>query len=525
VKKKDASIQSSDNSLRTDRAKTWTGLFLALIGIALIIASFFLLQQKFFASPKIETLFSNDSTVGFWKTENQKDFSLISALFLPEEMEKKIAPYRGKENAILWFDTVESGTPLFFFEKEGSILKKTEEEVKILAESFSTAPENGCISEEKYFVCSSLKQMVFLWKEEKEKNPKKLSADKDFEKIEKQFSETPSWGFIRSSNIENLLLTFLEKGSFSPEEKAFWGERIKYITPIFSQVVTAVAFSTDNESLRVVFVKKNPNAPLFESISTFYSDSVVRLPDNTSAFISFSQGQEIYETLFAAFREADPAKSLSLQYEIQKYIRTTFSQEISIQEDISPLFSGIASLSLIDNVPLLSFSLPTELLAQKKGEKFLFGIRNFAENFYPEIIEHTLEDGTVIREIFPNPKAVQETKEETPFGNRINIITEQNNEKKYSFSLQIFKNILLFSPEKSLLEEYFLEKSSRSPVLMSGYDIPQKKETRAIAFASSETLMQFFPKWNDFFKEKKSFAWVFNEDEDTYEFEFFLQKR
>lgn len=163
--------------------------------------------------------------------------------------------------------------------------------------------------------------------------------------------------------------------------------------------------------------------------------------EDLAAMAAISDFTQQLELVMAYFEKQDPAFALSLRGQAQQMIRTLFGEGISLETDILPLLANEVVLiaSRPDDAKTLAYALVAETgdgeFLLSKQEKLTTAFANAAARFVPRVLSHTLEDGTVIREVAACSDCVKTSSEQVGKGQLTNFEATDQSESTRALAL------------------------------------------------------------------------------------------
>lgn len=307
----------------------------------------------------------------------------------------------------------------------------------------------NCAVEYSYAWCTDATSLSLVYSilESIEKKSPTLSHLPSLQSADALFTADTSISFLGAT-------AFLQNNSFlsslpvSVQQRQKVGQTITAITPVLPLFSGNVNTNTGIYSF--AFHKKDEQKMYpFTGFSSEFSPKV--FSSSVDRYLLVKSPLSFWNYANTAIDMKEFPQVLSLQSWAKDKINTLFAQKLSWQEDIAPLMQhDMMVYSSADHSSVI-FSLPSSDYSRQWYSKISSLLQSFAAQKVPTKKEHTLADGTVISEVFPEASAIAAQKIRSPSGEGegINFTAPQEVNPK-TFPVTAYKNNQLFISESPL---------------------------------------------------------------------------
>ncbi|MBU1018232.1 DUF3352 domain-containing protein [Patescibacteria group bacterium] len=137
---------------------------------------------------------------------------------------------------------------------------------------------------------------------------------------------------------------------------------------------------------------------------------------NLAAYIGGANLSDEWQNTLETISQLNPAYGIILEGVVRAQVSRVFGEDVSLRNDIYPLFSGEYALAFdyLENGQLgirLILKHDDRSFAEIKLKKLLEGFQTLASQFAPRLKEFTLPDGTESRELVVDPSRLKEITE------------------------------------------------------------------------------------------------------------------
>ncbi len=492
----------------------WAGILFLVIGGGMTIFTGYLLWDRFFIAPDLESILPEKDLVALLSLEEVGDWEVFSAkksnvsVFVDEWKTtllgvdpSEIESWRGdKGGAALYAihdpSADRSASLMTFIEVRKNKLArdylagKNPRQISAYRNyeifEFMTPKEEYCSIILKYLACADhilpLQNLI----DSVPSDPKFLADTEDFEKAASELPRrSTAWLFVRIEPLRDLL----------PE-----GGEWKFVIP-FSKTISAFGGALtekpgDNSiEWSFLFLRSEPGKELELADETValrgdLPETLSLLPKGTTAFLWGNDLSEEIENGFRYFAEVDPSFEILLRNEIKTRIESLFDNEISWTDDIVPLLKSEYVAGLDESGWFVVFKTNDEEFAAAKLDKFVRGFSKMSAQYIPKIISYTLSDGTTVSELFPDENAVLVEEKELPDGSAFSLeASDDTGDPLVSMSVGRSRDLLVIGSPKGMVEN-----------IMNDSGDPDITQDFPVTFAgSSEEIFSirplFFKKW------------------------------
>lgn len=412
------------------------GVLLLMIGTAMAAGAAFLLWTHVFATPDIEKILPEKDLVGFVQIETFDPLQMSEAPvdwfeYLPiVPLRESIHPFseadvfrwRGSRGGIAMYqspqDEYEEYAHFLEFSQRTEALAYLESldanksQFGSYAVYFVLFPRaQYCTLFSGYLTCATDETLLHTILDAKNSEAKMLSQTTEFQNIAAQLPRRHAMRFFaRSKAMARILSVSIVDRSLDP------------LTNVISEIGGTLIKKSGADSLQyeLVLMRKTTGGEpdILNETITFSDDAPELLSSLTSDTNGFIWGTDITEDFlrgFEYFSQIDPAFELTIRNMLRERVHQTFGGQISWELDILPLLEGEFVIATDPDASFIIIDTDDPEFANAKLTKIIRGLETMSAQFTPEIISKTLEDGTIIREVFPNQDAV--TTEQTEVKN------------------------------------------------------------------------------------------------------------
>ncbi len=421
--KKTKEKKSSAQTKSKKRTNFLSGMLFLLVGGLMCIFTALLLFDRVFVPSDLEKIIPEKDLIAFVNVERFENFSetqnsspeweqalkKIEAFFFdfhPDE----IIRWRGKRGGIAVYGSSSNTPSRITFVSIGNKKALSEylaSQKRVEREDFSghtiltlSSPRaQYCFVLKGYFTCSQEKESIVMLLSAQKEAESSLFLSQDFERTVAELPRNHIMRlFIRSKPF---LTSHIQTNEY------------RTLMPLFqvaSEVGMALTENRRNNALEshILLYREeiSPEKDLSNEALEFTGGTpslLSYIPRNAHAFIwgndfteDFLQGLTYFDSVDSTFRER-------FQNILSQKISQFFGEGISWTFDILPLLEGefvVGSDQKAQEIFVLLRVSDTEF-ASNKLEKFKVSLEKMSSRFLPRIIENTLEDGSTIREIFP----------------------------------------------------------------------------------------------------------------------------
>ncbi len=215
--------------------------------------------------------------------------------------------------------------------------------------------------------------------------------------------------------------------------------------------------------------------------------------------------------------KTDPAFAFFVRGQTRRFLQELFGNEISLENDILPLFDNQVTFALYQNDSrkadfLITLDTNDASFAAAKKEKLLSALQNAAANFVPRILEHVLEDGSIIREVAACDDCVQSTTETIGGAELTTFVTENNDGATRTLSLGLSGDIFVIATQatdaRTTLTNLTTEDENILPEIVQQYD--------EFVVAQPKIIATFFPNWSNLLNNFAEITVAQNSDIDFF---------
>lgn len=404
-----------------------SGFFFLLIGFLMAFIGSFLLFPGVFITEDFENFLPEESLIAFVSVQNlqvpeklrekypetEKRFSDFFSHLLGVDF-AKTAEWRGKKAGIVFYENPDDVERLFswaiFLEVDNKKVARTflsdlaEGEVGKQGdlEVFTLKNRNSaCTFFEGYAVCTHRDAQIF---EKLTKKNQSITKSADYQRWSAQMP-TDTYGkvFFRTEKIASLI------GAPSS---------------LLAKNITTGGFTiTENGQsldLSMFFVKSEKTAELI-SAKNNEAGLITVLPQDTVFFLNGKNTKNTMEATLTELSRHDPEFSVFLLGKLRALMKNRFfGEEISLEEDVFPLFTDEFILGLSKKDEKLSYFLilrgDDEIFVEAKRQKFIDGFESVSADFVPTVLSDPAGGADSAEEVFPAGDVLQKTEEEIEGG-------------------------------------------------------------------------------------------------------------
>ncbi len=233
-----------------------------------------------------------------------------------------------------------------------------------------------------------------------------------------------------------------------------------------------LGFAYDENGVSLTLTSNTLNT-FFTQKSVVTKDSLIdpfpaREADMTALL---AQPQAEIEWAMEYLDKTDPAFAYYLRGQIRTFLQDIFGNDISLENDILPLFENQVALALFPKNGagydfLVALDTDDALFAAAKKEKLLAALQTAAATFVPRILEHVLEDGTVIREVAACEDCIQISEESVGDATYSLFTSEDDSGASRSLTLGLIEDIFVIASATVDIESFltrFQDSQSANP--------------------------------------------------------------
>lgn len=439
---------------KINRKKLFGGV-LALIMLAILVAVGYLIFERAFRAEPIAKFLPADSTVAlvelntnFDHTQLDKTFKLLAGhpeyskeslikfgeTFFSLVYETDVKPWLGREAGVAYMNSAKETNvvyELYFAE----ILSQTNvdkfiqryspvENIYTGYKTYNVKLPGGpsyIIFLDNYLISSSSEQAIFQLVDAQNASNQKLYFTPQYRKVDNNLPLNRT-AFLYV-NFNQLNDNFFHKLPFLNSTGISFATVKPFIKAFDSEGAALIAL--DNDFAIQTFLTlhgNNSGASSYLSFEKKYDASLAAyLPKNTLAFWGGEDLESELHKMLSTFTGGDDASQMVVDQILQNYTQKYFGQDTSFKQDILPLLKNEFSLSIErnnnKNIYKVMFGLETAQTDTVKLHQLASNFASYGGVFEPKVVEHTLPDGTVGREIVAAPEEI--TKIETTYQDTI----------------------------------------------------------------------------------------------------------
>ncbi|MCX6734350.1 MAG: DUF3352 domain-containing protein [Candidatus Peregrinibacteria bacterium] len=447
-KSKKESLILADGEVKKPRfkinKKKLFGGILALIMLAILVAVGYLIFERAFRAEPIAKFLPADSTVAlveintnFDHTQLDKTFKLLAGhpeyskeslikfaeTFFSLVYETDVKPWLGREVGVAYMNSAKETNvvyELYFAE----VLSQTNvdkfiqrynpiENIYTGHKTYNVKLPGGpayVTFLDNYLVVSSKEQAIFQLVDAQNDANQKLYFTPQYRKVDNNLPLNRT-AFLYV-NFDQLSDNFLHKLPFLNPN----GVSIAMVKPLLKAFDSegAALIALDNDFAVQTFLTlhgNNSGASSYLSFEKKYNASLAAyLPKNTLAFWGGEDLESELQKMLSTFTGGDDSSQMLVDQILQNYTQKYFGQDTSFKNDILPLLKNEFALSIEKNnnknVYKLIFGLETAQTDTVKIHQLASNFASYGGVFEPKVVEHTLPDGTVGREIVAAPEEI-----------------------------------------------------------------------------------------------------------------------
>ncbi|MEI7511043.1 MAG: hypothetical protein WCJ84_02695 [Candidatus Peregrinibacteria bacterium] len=380
------------------RWKAVLGMIFLFLGLGFLGVSIWLQMSPFAQS--VATLLPAKNLVLVVKSPSL-DMGAIARFFgyiFPEDFGKG-----EKEKGVAVYTIEEKPVPLFFVVTDPFHAQTWKTRLKTELPSFFCDTFEGGI------FCTPNQKISFLLSDTWKTGDESLNGDPFFSVFKSSILMAEGWFFGNTKDLQLLMGNPLEEKKttelfLSPENAkilSFFGSLFADFYSHFGGTITengnhwAFQFPGDTSLISAALPLQSMAIP------------TVLLPMDTESFFSFQSGDTLLHILEESARSQNFSEALTLIAQEESLIKKNFGENLQKKRDVLPLLSGQTLLFSAPKGSGVLFSLPSETLAVEKGKVLQNALRYFLAQYIPQVVEHTLPDNTIVKELFPNPEVIE----------------------------------------------------------------------------------------------------------------------
>jgi hypothetical protein len=440
---KKKSKEESKPRFKINKKKLFGGV-LAIIMLAILVSVGYLIFERAFRAEPIAKFLPADSTVAlveintnFDHTQLNKTFKLLekypeyskeslikfAETFFNLVYETDVKPWLGREVGIAYINSAKETNvvyELYFAE----VLSQTNVEKFIQR---YTPTENIYTGNKiynvklpggteyitflnNYFVASPSEQAIFQLIDSQNSTNQKLYFTPQYRKVDNNLPLNRT-AFLYL-NFDQISDNFLHKIPFLNST----GVSIAMVKPLLTGFDSegAALIALDNDFAIQTFLTlkgDTSNASSYLSFEKKYSASLAAyLPKNTLAFWGGEDFEAELQKTLSTFAGSNEGSQMLVDQVLQSYTQKYFGQDTTFKDDILPLLKNEFALSIEKetdkNIYKVIFGLESVQTDTVKIHQLASNFASFGGVFEPKVVEHTLPDGTVGREIVAAPEEI-----------------------------------------------------------------------------------------------------------------------
>lgn len=428
---------------RINKKKLFGGI-LAVIMLAILTAVGYLIFEKAFRAQPIAKFLPTESTIAFLELNTNFDHNQLNKTFKllenhPEyskenlikygekffnlNYENDVKPWLGRQAGIAFINSakeINSVYPLYFAEvlSQTNVTKFIEkynptQNIYIGNKTYTIILPNGpqyITFLGDYLFASPKEQAIFQLVDAQNTATEKLYYASKYRKVDSNIPlnrtafaflnfDQINDGFLNSLPIINksgISMAFLRPllASFDSEGAALIALEKDFSIQTF--------LSLDNE------ISTNASYPSFDE--KYKADLANYLPKNTVALWGGENLELQLQKMLAVYAGASDSSKAIADQVLQNYSHKYFGQDTDFKEDIFPLLKGEFAFAIEKsndkNVYKFIFELGAGQTDEVKIHELANNFANFGGVFEPKVVEHTLPDGTVGKEIVAAPEEI-----------------------------------------------------------------------------------------------------------------------
>ena len=454
--KKEAEVLNEDVAKKPRfkiNKKKFFGGVLALIMLAILVAVGYLIFEKAFRAEPIAKLLPADSTVAlveintdFDHTQLNKTFKLLqnhpeyskeslikfAETFFSLVYETDVKPWLGREVGLAYMNSAKETNvvyQLYFAE----VLSQTNvekflqrytptENVYTGNKTYSVKLPGGIVYItflDNYLVASSNEQAIFQLIDGQNSSNQKLYSTAQYRKVDDNLPLNRTAFFY--VNFDQLSDNFLHLLPFINPT----GVSISMAKPLLkafdSEGAALIALDNDFavQSFLTLHTNNSSNSSYLSFEKKYDASLAAYLPKNTLALWGGEDLEVELQKMLSTFAGGDDSSQMLIDQILQNYTQKYFGQDTSFKDDILPLFKNEFALSIEKtdnkNIYKLIFGLDSAQTDTVKIHQLASNFASYGGVFEPTVVEHTLPDGTVGKEIIAAPEEI--TKDESAYQN------------------------------------------------------------------------------------------------------------
>jgi hypothetical protein len=428
---------------KINKKKLFGGI-LALIMLAILVAVGYLIFERAFRAEPIAKFLPADSTVAlvevntnFDHTQLDKTFNLLKGhpeyskeslikfgeTFFSLVYETDVKPWLGREVGVAYMNSAKETNvvyDLYFAE----VLSQTNVEKFIQrykpVENIYTGNKTYNVKLpggshyitflNNYLIASPSEQAIFQLIDGQSGSNQKLYFTPQYRKVDNNLPLNRT-AFLYV-NFNQLSDNFLHKLPFLNST----GVSIAMVKPLLnafdSEGAALIALDSDFAVQTFLSLKgDNSNNSNYLSFEKKYDASLAAyLPKTTLAFWGAEDLESELQKTLSTFTGGDDSSQMLADQILQNYTHKYFGQDTNFKDDIFPLFKNEFSLSIEKNknqdVYKLVFGLGAAQSDTVKIHQLASNFASYGGIYEPKVVEHTLPDGTVGKEIVAAPEEI-----------------------------------------------------------------------------------------------------------------------
>ncbi len=420
------------------------GGLLATIMISLLVCIAYLLFSKAFRADPIAKLLPADSTVAVLELNTNFDHSQIVKAFdllkkypqyskdslikaaetaLTMNYEIDLKPWLGRSVAMVLFNTKDSAAPGIGEAYFAEYISK--DELMKFITAHSTADKRVYQNYEifnldtKYFatiigsnLALSLEENTIseIINQQTSKTPSLYDSAK-YRKVEENLpSNEVAFGFIDYNNIED---SFFERFSFLSEK----GITVSVIAP-FVKIFDAegAALIADDNNLEIqtyssLAARSDANSDLLLSTENYEATLSGLVKKDAVIFWGAQDLSGQFKRMINIFSEGQSSVITVFNKVLNNYVKKYFGETVTLEEGILPLLTGEFAFAVepgpeSENAYKVLFTLVNGKAGALKLQDLATQFASVGAIFAPKVVERTLPDGTVTKEIIAVPEKI-----------------------------------------------------------------------------------------------------------------------
>jgi len=441
IKKKEK--EEKKPRFKINKKKLFGGV-LALIMLAILFAVGYLIFEKAFSAEPIAKLLPADSTVAlveintnFDHTQLNKTFKLLqnhseyskenlikfAENFFSLVYETDVKPWLGREVGIAYMNSAKETNivyDLYFAE----VLSQTNVEKflqrynptenvytgnKMYSVKFPGGSEYVTFLDN-YLVASPSEQAIFQLIDTQNSSNEKLYSTNQYRKVDNNLPLNRT-AFLYV-NFDQLNDNFLHKVPFLNSTGVSFSMIKPFIKAFDSEGAALIALDNNFaiQTFLTLHTENSENSSYLSFDKKYSADFAAYLPKNTLAFWGGEDLGKELEKMISTFSGGDDSSQMLVDQVIQSYVQKYFGQDTSFKDDILPLLKNEFSFSIEKlndkNIYKLVFGLENAQSDTVKLHQLASNFASYGGIFEPKVVDHTLPDGTVGREIVAAPEEI-----------------------------------------------------------------------------------------------------------------------